>query len=290
MNRRRALMTGRKSRNILNCIRTYDVGDTGIDGGGYASKDKDQVVNGYSRSNSYAIIYPIFGDGRIKILKTVGNGAGVQFTIKLDGKDFCISWTNPTAGRVRTFALDANLTKLKTITAITPNPWVCRYTNLPAGTVYAVISFDAAVTAGYEYSNIMVNWGTTPLPYEPYGAKPKSDNLFDIYTLAFPNASIGENGLLTITGGDGSAWSSKPQISLKAGLYVLSCENLDVTMELRTPDGATIASGKGIVTFSVANDITVGAKLTAASYPQECYVQLEKGQAATEYRPFVPTT
>lgn len=300
MDRRRALMTGRKSRNILNCIRQYNAGDTGVTFGGWHAKDKTRIEDAFSTTNNYVPVYALYSDGGIDIITRYGNGSGVDLPIRTDGNDFCISYnTNVSEYSCRYAFFDSELNYIKFQDyRFAQNVIDGRYynsaviNNQPEGTVYVVLHFAQSPNANFDYKNIMVNFGTTPLPYEPYGAKPLSDNLLDIYTLNPPNATIGQDGLLTITGNDGTAWNTKPYITLPAGDYTLSCDNYDVSIDARTPAGVSIKSARGWISFTLSAQTNVCVKfnLQDPSIPQSCYVQLEKGNCPTIYRPFVSTT
>lgn len=300
MDRRRALMAGRKSRNILNCIRQYNADKTGVTFSGWHAKDKTRIEDAFSSYNNYQPVHALYSDGGIDIITRYGNGSGADLPIRTDGNDFCISYnTNSSDPAFRCAFFDSELNYIKFQDYRPPQNVIDgRYynsaviNNQPEGTVYVVLHFPQSSGANYDYKNIMVNFGTTPLPYEPYGAKPLSDNLLDIYTLNPPNATIGQDGRLTITSNDGTAWNTKPYITLPAGNYVLSCDNYNVQIDARTPAGAIISSGYGWIYFTISSQTNVCVKfnLRDTSIPQSCYAQLEKGNCPTIYRPFVSTT
>lgn len=166
--------------------------------------------------------------------------------------------------------------------------------------VFSTISNSTGVM---EISNIMLNAGSTPLPYEPYGYKipvvTRGKNLLklkDDYVADVRGVSVSiKNGTLTINGTATSSGGRTVYLSesyvLKAGTYTLSgtpVSGLSYCLS-KTADGSAILATYGTNTFTLTEDVSVAFGLNVmkgTTYNATVNVMLELGTEATEYEPY----
>lgn len=118
-------------------------------------------------------------------------------------------------------------------------------------------------------------------------------NLFDpeIYGTLYDIAS---DGSFTIIGHDGTAWTNKPIVPVKAGTYTITYySNGGGHARIKTSlddytDEITITSSYTI-TFSQDGGIRFKLGMNAPEYPISVKIQIEKGSTSTTYEPYTNT-
>lgn len=154
----------------------------------------------------------------------------------------------------------------------------------------------------------MLNSGSTPLPYEPYGYKvvvvTRGKNLLklkDDYTVNVRDVTISiANGDLTLkgtaTGNGGRTTYLSESFMLQAGTYTLrSIKKSGLVYCLTNTTNASAIIGSptgGIFTLTEDTMVAFGVNVTQdTAYDTTVNVMLELGTEATEYEPYVePTT
>ena len=167
--------------------------------------------------------------------------------------------------------------------------------NQPLTISFDVSGYDPTITGGISISNIMLNSGSTPLPYEPYGYKipvvTRGKNLIDV-----ANVTGNTNTLFT-----DNVNPKLAQVKFdEATQYTISMKfEIDTRLGWRKitftyTDGTTSVSPwistSGVFKYTSTSGKTI-AKVEFTNYNYYGgvsveYIQLEAGTEATEYEPY----
>lgn len=164
-----------------------------------------------------------------------------------------------------------------------------------------VLSVDVTTIGGFSMGNIQLEVGSVEGTYEPYSGSAfpvtfpvYTKNLFNPRCLMITNQSkFSLNGdKITQTGSDDREWTDDnrfPPINLPAGTYTLSCSDGNAINFMTSADGYTAATrfGDGVGTFTIGENIGIKFKHSASSYPVTFTIQIESGNQATDYVPFL---
>lgn len=263
--------------------------------GNLFDKDNADVYNAYLNSdgewinNNESICVKILCDG------------GTQYTLSVNEPLLIF--------RIYEYADDTVIPDKQTdkqpiLNMVTRSENISQYTFTTATDTKCIV-FQGSYSAFDTWINsLILNLGSTPLPYEPYGYKmnavTRGKNLLklkDDYVADVRGVSVSiKNGTLTINGTAASSGGRTVYLSesnvLKAGTYTLSGTMISGLTYCLTKvvDGSAILATSKTSTFTLTEDVVVafGLKVVGGTaYDTNANVMLELGNTATEYSPYV---